>query len=54
MQAIVSAAAFAGSWDMKGGEADALTSLEKTLLKKKLAVPVFNGLGMGEDVLAFT
>lgn len=37
-QASASAAAFAGSWDMKGGDADALTSLEKTLLRKKMMV----------------
>ena len=38
VKAITSACTFTGSWDMKGGEADALTAMEKTLLKKKLAV----------------
>ena len=37
-QAIASAASFTGSWDMKGGDVDALSSLERTLLKKKIAV----------------
>ncbi len=38
MQAIASAATFTGSWDMRGGDIDALTSLERTVLRKKLAV----------------
>jgi hypothetical protein len=37
-QALASAATFTGSWDMRGGDADALTSLERTVLRKKLAV----------------
>ena len=40
VKAITSAGTFTGSWDMKGGEADALTAMEKTLLKKKLAVTI--------------
>ena len=38
VQAIASAATFTGSWDMRGGDVDALTSLERTVLRKKLAV----------------
>jgi hypothetical protein len=41
-QAVASAATFAGSWDMRGGDTDALSSLERTVLRKKLAVSSLN------------